>query len=182
MELHIASGFSLELLHPGHAREIYQLAIADRAHLREWLTWVDMMQDETFISRFIEGSMERNRMGAEYAFAIRYLGNTVGRIGVFKIDLQHHSGEIGYWLGSGAVGKGIASSACQALIGFSFEQLGLNRLEIRCGTGNIRSQTIPERLGFRKEGTLRQAERIRGDYQDLYLYALLKDEWKPPVG
>jgi ribosomal-protein-serine acetyltransferase len=74
-------------------------------------------------------------------------------------------------------GKGIISAACRVLIGYAFDELHLNRAEIRCATSNLRSAAIPERLGFRKEGVLRQSEFRDGQLHDFSIYGLLAEEW-----
>ncbi|MBK5218995.1 MAG: GNAT family N-acetyltransferase [Thermoleophilia bacterium] len=55
----------------------------------------------------------------------------------------------------------------------------LNRVEIEAAVANSRSRAIPERLGYREEGTLREAERIGDHYLDSVLYAVLASEWPP---
>jgi len=66
----------------------------------------------------------------------------------------------------------------RALVGYAFDVWKLNRLEIRAGTENYRSQRVPERLGFVNEGVVRDAERINGRYVDHVLYSVLAREWK----
>jgi len=85
---------------------------------------------------------------------------------------------LGYWIGKEHEGNGIITSSCRRLLQYGFEVLMLNRIEIRCGVENVRSQRVPERLGFTKEGTLRQVENIRGQFIDHYLYSLLRDVYK----
>ena len=59
-----------------------------------------------------------------------------------------------------------------------FEEMDLHRVEgSRCAAGNARSNAIPRRLGFKLEGTLRDAELVNGRYHDLLVYAMLKSEW-----
>jgi ribosomal-protein-serine acetyltransferase len=63
------------------------------------------------------------------------------------------------------------------LVDYAFNELGLNRLEIRCATENTKSRAIPQRLGFKQEGTIRQAEWLYDHYVDLVVYGILASEW-----
>ena len=103
-------------------------------------------------------------------------GKVIGRIGVYKIDSKSQIGEIGYWLAECEQGKGIVFKCCQALIAFCFSHLNLNRIEIRCGSRNLKSRQVPERLNFSFEGILRQGEFLYDKFIDLCLYSLLKEE------
>lgn len=67
--------------------------------------------------------------------------------------------------------------SCKRLITYGFEELGLNRIEIKAAVENLKSQAIPEKLNFKKEGILRQAEFVNEKFLDLTLYSLLKEEY-----
>jgi len=56
--------------------------------------------------------------------------------------------------------------------------LGMNRIEIKCGTKNYKSQAIPERLQFTEEGIMKEAELLYDEYIDLCSYAITKSEWQ----
>lgn len=178
MTIDIDNNIKLELIEEKHTAELFNLVSANRNYLREWLPWVDNMQSVEFIEGFINSSMQRNNAKEEYAFVIMADGKMEGRIGIYKIDNQNKIGEIGYWVSEGRQGKGLVSKCCKALIEYGFEKTGLNRIEIKCGTENYKSQAIPERLNFKFEGILRQAELIRENFIDLKLYSMLKKEWK----
>jgi ribosomal-protein-serine acetyltransferase len=75
-------------------------------------------------------------------------------------------------------GKGIITKSCKAIIDFSFLDLHLNRIEIKCGTENFKSKTIPEKLNFTQEGIIRQGELLYDKFIDLNLYSLLKNDIK----
>lgn len=175
--LNIDTQLTLAPVHPSFSEELYQLSATNREHLSEWLPWPDYMQSADFISNFINGSLERNAAGAEQAFVILLEGKICGRIGLYKIDTFNQSAEIGYWLGSGYQGQGIITRSCRELIRYAFEQLQLNRIEIRCAVGNDKSQAIPQRLGFTEEGILRDAEWLRDHFNDLKVYSLLLSEY-----
>ncbi len=177
MTITIDDNIILELIDQKHCQEIFELVSLNRNYLNEWLPWVDNMQAVELIQNFIVGSTQRNKTGFEYAFVIIDNNKIVGRIGIYKIDQQNKIGEIGYWIAETIQGRGIISKSCKGLIDYCFTQLQLNRIEIKCGADNTRSQKIPERSGFKYEATIRQGEWVKNRFIDLKLYSLLREEW-----
>ncbi len=100
-------------------------------------------------------------------------GVIVGVAGFNSLDQTNGIGYIGYWLGEGFNGKGIMTTVVRDLIDVGKNYYSLQKIEIRCATGNSRSRAIPERLGFTHEGTLRRAERVYDHWLDHEVYALL---------
>lgn len=176
MQIPINPNTYLELIATDHAPMIYEMVDSNREHLRTWLPFVDRMKELSFAENFVRGTIVRNETGAEYAFMIYHNKKPVGRIGVYKIDMVNRSGEIGYWLIADAQSKGIVSNAVNGLLDFCFEKLNLHRIEIRCAVENYKSQAIPEKLGFTKEGIIREGEWLGDHFTDLILYSLLKKE------
>jgi ribosomal-protein-serine acetyltransferase len=176
MTITIDNTLRLELITEKHAQPIFDMVDANRLHLRPWLPFVDRMQTVEFAKNYINGVLQRNKEGNEYAFVIIENDTVIGRIGVYKIDGQNKIGEIGYWIIEGFQGKGIVTRSCKAIIDFCFSDLQLNRIEIKCGTENYKSKTIPEKLNFTKEGVIRQGELLYDSYIDLNLYSLLKSD------
>ena len=176
MNIYIDETLSMEHVASTHVDAIYALVLANRSHLAQWLPWVEHVENIHFIENFVRASQLRTSDGLEHAFVIIRNGEIVGRIGIYKIDVQNRIGEIGYWLAEKKQGKGIVTKACSALLDFCFHNLQLNRIEIKCGTENHKSQTIPERLHFKLEGILREAEFVREAFIDLHLYALMKND------
>lgn len=176
MKIKTNENTSLELINDSHSQVIFDLVDANRAHLREWLPFVDRMQTVEFAANFVKGTMQRNKDGNEYAFVIIANNQVIGRVGVYKIDAQNKIGEIGYWLAENQQGKGIVTESCKAMIALCFSELQLNRIEIKCGTENYKSQSIPEKLNFTKEGIMRKAELLYDKFIDLNLYSLLKTD------
>ncbi|WP_343076315.1 GNAT family protein [Pullulanibacillus sp. KACC 23026] len=87
-------------------------------------------------------------------------------------------GTIGYWLGQGFQGKGIMTKALEAVIHYGFTELNLNRIEIQAAVGNKKSRALPESLGFKEEGRIRQAEWLYDHYVDHVVYGLLVKDWQ----
>lgn len=77
----------------------------------------------------------------------------LGALGLHRRS-QPDSLEIGYWLRGDMTGRGYATEAVGALICAAFDELGVQRLEIRCDPRNVRSAAVPHRLGFHHTRTL----------------------------
>lgn len=169
---------TVELLDEKHAAETFSLINANRVYLKEWLPWVDDMQTVEHFKTYIANCKELYKKGIDLGCVIIYNTTIAGRIGIHHINQQNKIGAIGYWLSENFSGKGIITRSCEAIIKYGFEVLNLNRIEIKCGTGNYKSKAVAERLNFREEGVLRQAELVNDKYIDLYLFSLLKEEWQ----
>jgi len=162
----------LRLLEESDAGELFALIEANRAHLSRWLPWASA-QDAEGTLEFIRGTRGGAADRTGFTFAIVCDDALTGVIGLEPIDWTHRTASIGYWLGEGQQGRGTMTRAVRALVEHAGTVLELNRIEIRAAVGNARSRAIPERLGFREEGTLRQAERVGGTYLDIVVYSLV---------
>jgi ribosomal-protein-serine acetyltransferase len=182
VKIKIDERIALELIDYHHAETLYQLVKNNRLHLREWLPWVDHMRTVDDFRRYINGSRQRYASHLELGYVIMESDVMIGRLGLYNIDLANKSASIGYWLDKEWRGKGIITRCCKAVIAEGFTHLQLNRIEIRAATANYKSQAIPERLGFKKEGIIRQGEFVNNDFVDLYVYSLLKEEWDKETG
>lgn len=167
----------LRLLETIDAEELFALTENNRHHLRRWLPWVDRNKTVDDSRQFIESTRKQLAQNQGLHPGIWYQGQLAGIIGQHGIDWGNRSTSIGYWLGKDFEGKGLITLGCKALIEFSFKKLGLNRVEIRCAVGNKKSQAVPLRLGFKKEGVLRRAELLDDTFTDHVLFGLLAEDW-----
>jgi ribosomal-protein-serine acetyltransferase len=156
---------------------LFALIDSNRRHLRQWLPWVDATQTAEDELLFIRGLREQHENNGNPGYVIWHRGEAAGMISYHPIDWHNRKGEIGYWLGEAFQGRGLMSGACRLMIAYAFEILQLNKVEIRCATGNTRSCAIPQRLGFTREGVVRQGEWLYDHFVDLVLYGLLASEW-----
>ncbi len=177
MRIKINDTFSLELIHETHAQGMFDLIDSNRPHLKEWLTWVNYILSVENFNNHIADCKKREEAGTDYAFVIMFQNEIVGRAGIHYIDRQNKIASLGYWLGAGFQGKGIITRSCKALIDHCFNDLGMNRVEIKCASGNIKSSAIAEKLNFKKEGIIRQGEFHTDQFFDINLYSMLKKEW-----
>lgn len=131
---------------------------------------------EADISAFIADAAAKTDSGAEAQYAILSHGVLTGVIGSHR-RRPTSTVEIGYWLGDGFQGRGVMTAACRALVTHLFAVVGVHRVEIRAAVGNVRSRAVAERLGFRPEGILREAEALPTGWVDHCLYAMTVGEW-----
>jgi len=136
------------------------------------------MQTVDDFENYIRGAQQRLEQKTEVNFVIMCNNQVAGRIGLHGMDLNNKLASVGYWIGTDFAGKGLVTASCAAICDFGFEILKLNRIELRCGVENSKSNSVANRLLFSLEGVLRQAERLNGAFIDLNSYALLKEDWK----
>jgi ribosomal-protein-serine acetyltransferase len=166
----------LRLFEESDAEELYARIDADRAHLSRWMPW----PEEQTLDRTVEFiRMTRRQVGANDGFqaAIVCDAEIAGVAGFHSLDWAHRRTSIGYWLGERFQGRGTMTRAVSALVAHAFSVWDLHRVEIRVAPENRRSRAIPERLGFREEGTLRDAEWLGERFVDNVVYAALAPEW-----
>lgn len=178
MILTIDDHISLELTAPKHASGLFDTVDNNREHLSRFLPWVGNMQSVENFKTYIEYCELQYQQKTDVSFVIMVNNKTAGRIGMHHMQLQNKSGAIGYWLAKEFEGRGIVTRACKTIIRYGFEELALNRIEIKAAENNIRSQAIPEKLHFKKEGILREAEWVNNEFLDIVLYSMLRSEWE----
>jgi RimJ/RimL family protein N-acetyltransferase len=118
------------------------------------------------------------RLGVE----LRDTGALVGTCTLFDFVPQCRRAELGYGLGSACWGRGYMHEALVALLGFGFSELALHRVEADIDPRNLASARSLERLGFVKEGHLRERWIVDGEVSDSGLYGLLRSDWRPQGG
>lgn len=162
----------LEPISPEGAEELWAATQSSLPELQPWMWWADQASLDS--TRAFAEDTERQRAGGmSYQFLIRDDGGVAGAGGVEIHGAERRMGEVGYWVRSDRAGRGYATEAVRAVVDLAFAELGLYRLELRAGVENRASQRVAEKVGFRREGVLREGcARGRTGY-DCYLYGLL---------
>jgi ribosomal-protein-serine acetyltransferase len=160
------------------ADELYALVDRDRSHLAPWMPWaVGQTPDGTL--EFIRTATSQELEDDGFQVALTVDGEIAGVVGFHRIDRKDAITRLGYWLAEDAQGKGLMTAAVRALVDHAFDEWKLHRVEIGANPNNPRSRAIPERLGFREEGVLRESERWSDhDFRDIVLYSMLADDWR----
>jgi ribosomal-protein-serine acetyltransferase len=166
----------LRLLEESDADALAAVIAANRPYLARWLPWASGNDRDTSLA-FIRATRRQiaDNDGLQTVITVHDL--PVGMIGFHAVDWTHRTTSLGYWISQGHQGRGIVTTAARALIDHAYRAWRLNRVEIRTGVENLRSRRIAERLGFREEGRLLQAERVGDRWVDHVLYAMLAADW-----
>ncbi len=176
LRLQLSDACWLRLLEDSDADELYALIDANRAYLSRWMPWASTQSlDDTL--EFIRTTRRQLAENDGFQAAIIFEGNIIGVVGFHAVDWTHRTTSIGYWLAEQHQGNGTMTQAAHALVDHALGTWELNRVEIRSAPENLRSRAIAERLGFREEGTLQQAEQIGDRYLDNVVCALLASDW-----
>jgi len=149
--------------------------------LRYWDSppWTDRSQAEQFIA-FCK-QIEQEGTGARLAIERSTDNVFIGWCGLSRWNPIHRSARTGYCLHDTAWGNGFATEAAGALLQWAFDTLDLNRVQTETDTRNIASSRVLEKLGFIREGTLREDCVVNGQVSDSWVYGLLRREWKVRV-
>jgi len=160
------------------AKPIFNTINSQRAYLGKWLPFVSLTQKVEDTEGFIKAMLNAPIDKSEFVFVIHYQNEFAGLIGFKDTDRVNGKTEIGYWLSEPFQHKGIVTQSVKELCKFAFDELGINRIQIKCATGNNPSKKIPQKLGFKLEGVERDGEMlISGNYTDLEVYSKLKREF-----
>lgn len=85
------------------------------------------------------------------------------------------TGVLGYWVGRRYAGRGHATAAVRAMLGYAFEELRLHRVEAACVPANVASRRVLEKAGFELEGRARAYLKINGAWADHLLFGCVND-------
>ena len=163
---------------PGDGPEVNAAIRETFDDLKTWMPWAQQMptleESEIFVRR-----AQCQFLAREDLTLFLFLKGTdtlVGGSGLHRINWDIPKFEIGYWCRKRFQGRGYMTESTEAIVQFAFETLGAKRVEIRCDLKNVRSQRIPDRLGFKLEGTLRNdALSPSGELRDTLVFAKIKD-------
>ena len=168
------------LLRPlGHGDESALFALhSSSTVLRYWDSppWGDRERAGRFIAACQQMAAEGS--GARVAIQGVADGAFLGWCGVSGWNRVYRSASLGYVLDDAAWGHGYATEAARALLGWAFETLDLNRVQAEADTRNAASARVLEKLGFVREGTLREDCIVNGEVSDSWVYGLLRRDWR----
>ena len=176
MRIVVDKDIVLETIKETDVQESFELVDSNRDYLREWLPWVDKTKSVEDRMKYINYALKKQNNNKGLDFKIKYCDKLIGSIGHDLGDFK--SPEMGYWIGKQYSGKGIVTKCCERLIEYLFKELKLHRIGIKVAEKNIKSRKLPERLGLKQEGILRDVDMLHGEYHSDVIYSMLENEYK----
>jgi len=173
----VCDGVYLKQMEECDATDIFLTIDSQRSYLGVWLPFVEFTKKQADSLEFIRLTNSNPIETREYTFVIHSGGKFAGLIGFKSSDKSNKRTEIGYWLSEPFQGKGIMTRSVKTLMKFAFQDLGMHRIQIKCATGNQKSRNIPEKIGYKLEGTERDGELLTGGiFTDIAVYSFLSDD------
>lgn len=156
---------------------LYEI-FSDPKVMRYWSTTpLENREAAAALQREIAAGNENNTM-FKWGLALRDSNLVIGTTTLFHLNLDNGRAEIGYAMGSAYWGKGYMNEALGALVSHAFNVMNLRRLEADVDPRNGASIRTLEKLGFQREGFLRERWHVNGEIQDALFYGLLRREWE----
>jgi [ribosomal protein S5]-alanine N-acetyltransferase len=143
-------------------------AWTDPARAQRFIAWCRQMADEG--------------TGVRLAIDLAIDDSFIGWCSISDWNPAFRSARLGYSLTDTAWGQGYATEAVRALLQWSFETFDLNRVQAETDTRNLASARVLEKVGFVREGTLREDCIVNGEVSDSWVFGLLRRDWQPPTG
>ncbi|MGJ5675780.1 MAG: GNAT family N-acetyltransferase [Nostochopsis sp.] len=159
------------------AVDMYEYALdPEIAALGLWLPFHSIEDSLKDLTEVIEGYDK----GEIFVWAIELKSNSkmIGRIGLGDYSLKNARAELGYASNRKYWGQGLITEAVKQIIEFSFINLAMNRIQAVCLPENVASIRVLEKVGMQFEGVQREYTFVRGKFDDLNLYSILKREWQ----
>lgn len=135
-----------------------------------------------FVSQFVAWQAADPRLKFQLAVTLRDGGELIGNCGVRLARAGARTGDVGYEIAPVHWGRGYATEAARAIVGFGFEALGLQRIEGQSVSGNAASRRVMEKLGMRCEARPWQAQWIKGHWWHTVVCGVSVDEWRRGMG
>ncbi|HEV2294848.1 MAG TPA: GNAT family N-acetyltransferase [Tepidisphaeraceae bacterium] len=163
---------------PGDGKRINAVVRESVAEVGQWMPWANPMPEPEATEKWCREAASKfiSREALHYVLRLKDADETIlGACGIHRFDWTVPAFEIGYWLRTSHCGRGYMTEAVGRLVRMAFDNLGANRVEIRCDQKNHRSARVAERLGFHSDGVLRcDARGAAKELRDTRIYSMVR--------
>ncbi|MBE9097240.1 GNAT family N-acetyltransferase [Tychonema sp. LEGE 07203] len=140
-----------------------------------WSTHTSIEDTKYFLKSLTK--MYKRRELVDWGLVHKVDEKFIGTCGFVEWSMNHSRAEMGYAISSKYWNQGYMSEAVNAMMEFGFREMLLNRIEAKCKVSNIGSARVMEKVGMQLEGILRQQIFVKGEYWDLKIYSILRDDF-----
>lgn len=154
---------------------LFMLIERHRNWLQQSMNWPEAVTCREDVVRVVNSNMLLHHRGYSKMYMIELASELVGVISFNQIEPGNKTAYIGYWRIPDCPRKGVVSLALNALLNHYSAEGSLRRFVIKCIVTNRASNRVAKRNGFEREGRLKQAEFLNGQFLDQYLYARIVD-------
>ncbi len=150
--------------------------------LAEWLNNPDFLGEYDILTQVSKAELEKpddNSPSEKWTwFFIEKKDCTkIGKIGHKE---RNEGQELGFAVLPNERNEGYCSEAVTIMTDYLFLSKDIVRIQARSDVRNAACKRVLEKNGFKNEGVVRKGSFIRGEYRDLFLYSILREEWKEP--
>jgi RimJ/RimL family protein N-acetyltransferase len=177
MRIPTSGSISIRPYTPDQAEDLLAAARESVREVHPWLPWCHPDYAIEEARSWIEHQVSAFARGEEHEFAIfGPSGRYAGGCGVNLVVQSQGRANIGYWVRSSEMGKGVAVAAVRLVAAWAFRNTALERLEIVVAVGNARSQRVAEKVGAVREGVLRRRLFLHDTFHDAIMYSLVRGD------
>ncbi len=166
---------TLRPLVPADEADAHAAVVESQPNLARWFDWASRAYSREDMRSFITASRQAWVHGNAYPFGIfeNETGQVIGTVGINHLIPANRAANLGYWVRSSRLRRGVASAAVRLMAEFAFRQVGLTRLEIACLPDNVASRGVAEKCGAKFEAIARNRIVFRNKAWDAALYTLI---------
>jgi [ribosomal protein S5]-alanine N-acetyltransferase len=167
-------------IRPGDVTAVYEI-FGDEAVTRYYglETYTGIEQAAERITLYRQNFMKRQSL--RWGITFKDDDWLLGTVGIMNWKPRFFNAALGYDMAKRHWRQGIMFEALTAVLDYAFSTMQMNRLEAFVMPQNEPSSQLLEKLGFQNEGLMRQYGYWRGEFHDLVLYSLLKDDWRKEI-
>lgn len=162
------------------AEVIFDLVDKNREHLDPWFPWPRLTLKVEDSLKYLFDKEEETKKGNKIEYGLYLNEKYIGNIGLFDINEKKKSAEIGYWLSLAHTKNGYMAEAVGLLEKEAFQEMGLNRVQIRCDEENKASLHVAKRCNYQYEGRLREDSfnEYQNNFRNTFVFSKLSSEYK----
>lgn len=170
----------LRNLRPRFTDEVFAAARESRGgEFTRWMPWCHENYELAETELFIEICEQNRELGKEFNFAIfeKAEGEFAGLVSLNQLDAAQKSFNLGYWIRTSKMKRGLAAEAARLLAATAFRDLDLVRIEILAAVENIASRKTAEKAGAKFEGIARRKLNIGGRTHDAAVFSFTSEDF-----